>query len=152
MVIDFPAHIIFKCLCYCIGFFRAVDGNVMLIAHFADVFQEKLKVINLHHTIAAEGRKFIVCEIALSDVGAKCPGGVIGGGSAESCLARSYFSDDCAVGIFFSYRAGDYLLIVHLRTSEERLGQITAMEQDAFVGVGAVVIVPIQKGTWRPAC
>ena len=119
MPINFPAHVIVEGFGDCISFLRHTDSDVVFETSLADVLQKGLEVGNFHHAVAAEGIKFVICKFTLANVNADNTSGIIGGGSAESCLAGFYPADDGAEGVFLADGACNNLLVVHLWVLEE---------------------------------
>jgi len=55
-------------------------------------------------------------------------------------------ADDRPEGVLLADGAGDDLLVVHPLVGEEALRQVRTVEHDPLVGIGAVVVVPVEQG------
>src|SRR5215472_4879078 len=117
---------------------------MVLEAIFADVAQELLHLRNLHHPGPAEGIQRIIRKPALAYVTADPPGEIVRGESREAHGARFYATHAGAKGIFLAHGSSDNGLEVHLNILEEVFRQIAAMKADRFVGIIAVVVVPVE--------
>src|SRR5215470_11181604 len=117
----------------------------MLVAVFADISQELLHFGNFHNTRAAESLQRVVGKFSLADVAAYDALAVDRRETREAHGAALYLADGGAEGVVLADRAGDDFLEVHAYLAEEVLGQIAAVEADGFVGIGPVVVVPVQQ-------
>ena len=146
MAINVPAEVIGKGILDGACDQAAVGGHMMFKAVLADVAQEFLQILDLKDTVSAEGLQLVVRETAFADIGFDLTQLVIGGDAREGEGAGSDLSAKGAVGVVLANSAGDNVLVLHLCTGEEGLGQVGAVEQDTLVGVRAEVVVPIQQG------
>src|SRR3954463_13627071 len=118
---------------------------MMLKAVFADVMKKLLHFGNLDHACATEGVQGIISEASFANVAAHLACSVVSREAGEAHFVWLDQADNRAGGIFFAYRAGNDLLKIHFEGTEEVLGQIGAVETDRFVGIGSVVVVPVEQ-------
>ena len=126
-----------------------IGGYVVFEAAFANVVQEFLHVRDFDDAGATEGVEWIVGESALADVAAHFSCGIVGGEASEAHFFGLDEADAGAECVFFADGAGDDFLEVHFHGAEEVFGQIGAVEADCLVGIGSVIIVPVEEGRWR---
>jgi len=145
VAVDVPSHVVSECFCYGVCFLGEVYGDVVLESHFADVLHEVLEVGYFHDAVAAEGLELVVRESAVAGVCGYDAGGVVGGRSAECCPVGGDSAGYGSVGAVLADGSGDDCLVVHLRGLEEGFWEVGAVEEDAFVGVCGVVVVPVEQ-------
>src|SRR5208282_4934761 len=97
----------------------------------------------LHHTRTAEGFQGIVRKASAAGIAADFAVYVIGRKAREAHGPGLHLSHARAKGVFFTHGARNDGLVVHLHVFEKVLRQIAAMEANRFVGIIAVIIVPI---------
>src|SRR4051794_26078463 len=108
-----------------------------------------LQAWNFHHAGPAKCIERVHSERAVAYISANLSSQVVRRKTRVAHRSRFYATDACAVCIFLTDRARDYLLEVHFHISKKVLRQIAAMEADCFVRIVSVVIVPVEKRTWR---
>src|SRR5271155_239927 len=126
-----------------------ISGDVVLESVFADVTKELLHTRDLDDSRTAKRLQGVIREVTGADVTANSAGAVIGGKARVAHGAGFNATNTSAESIVLSDGTGNDLLEVHLHITEEMLGQVAAMEADGFVGITAIVIVPIQQSAGR---
>jgi len=135
-----------------LGDVTEVGRHVVLEALAADVPEQLLQLWDFGHACAAKGLQRIVGEFPRAGVAANHAAAVVGRVAGVAHGAGLDTAHAGAEGVHLAHRAGNDRLVVHRRSlSEEVLGQIGAMETDAFVGMAAVVIVPVKQSAGRLA-
>src|SRR6185369_11878839 len=125
---------------------------MMLEPGFANVVQQFLHVRNLPDACSAERLQRIVCEFSFTHVSANRSVEVIGGEAGIGHCPGFDSADTGAEGVVLTDGSGNDLLEVHAYVAEEVLWKVAAVEADGFVGIVAVVVVPVQKGTGSFRC
>src|SRR5438309_11192990 len=125
---------------------REIRCHVVLESVLTDVMQQGLEFGNPYYPNPPKGIERVIGELTLTDVAADGSGPVIGGEAGETHSTRLDPSHDSPEGIVLTNRAGDDLLEVHADVLEEVFGKIAAVEANGFIGIFAVVIVPIEEG------
>src|SRR5215469_3939785 len=119
----------------------------MLETVFANVVQKFLETWDLHDTRAAERFEWVVGETAAAGVSTNRAGRVVRGETRETHRAGFDTADAGAEGVLFANRARDDLLEIHAHVLEKVFRQIAAMEAHRLVGVGTVIVIPIEERT-----
>src|SRR5580658_3469507 len=119
----------------------------MFEAVFTDVPQELLQAGNFNHPGPAEGFERIVGEGPAAGIATDFAARVVRREAREAHGAGFYLANAGAEGVLLTDGAGDDGLEVHFHVTEEMLWKIAAVEAHRLVGIGAVVVVPIQQRT-----
>ena len=77
------------------------------------------------------------------------PVDIVSGEAGEGHGRGFDLADHGAEGVELADGAGDDLLKIHAHVGEEMFRKIGAVEADGFIGIVAVVVVPIQQGAGR---
>src|SRR5580698_9423109 len=117
----------------------------MLESVFADVMKKVLQPRDLDNASSAKSVQRVVREGPFAAVAAHNFRNIVGRESCKSHLTRLHATDASSAGVFFSNRAGDDLLEVHADLLKTMFGQVAAMEADGFIGIVAVIVVPIEQ-------
>ena len=109
MVIHLPTQIRSERIFNRPGNGRFGGSHVMFVTVPTNELQQFLELRHLDDSITAKRIKLVVGELAFADVGDHFAGEVVRGNAAISEWAGADASDDSAVGVLFSDRAGDDL-------------------------------------------
>src|SRR5579863_5033359 len=117
----------------------------MFVAVFADVTEKFLHFGDFHHAGAAEGFERVVGEFSFANVAADHAFAIDSGETRVTHGAAFHFADRGAESVFLAHGSGNNFLEVHAHFTEKVFGQIAAVETDSLVGIGAVVVVPVEQ-------
>jgi len=120
---------------------------MMLESVLADYLHQRLQVFDVRHTVSAECVQRVVGHLAFAHVRLNDAFLVVGGYSCECERTGRHASDARAERTLFAHRACNDLLVIHLDVAEYGLRQVAAVEQHAFVGIVAVVVIPVEQGS-----
>src|SRR6266851_2698221 len=120
----------------------------MLEAVLADIAQQFLQPGNFNHSGTAKRLERIVRESPATRIAADFCGNIVSGKAGETHGAGFDSSHACPESIFHADGSSDDRLVVHFHLTEEMLGKIAAVEADRFVGIGAVIVIPVEQGAW----
>jgi hypothetical protein len=129
-----------------LGTMRPCHGHVVFKAISADVGQQLAEACHLADRDAAIHAKGVVRELPLAHVGLDLSRRIVRGNPEERHLPRCDVPLDRAEATLSAERLsqeierGDLNVLTH-----EALWEIAAMGTDAFVGLMAVVVVPVQE-------
>jgi len=128
---------------------RKISGDVMFEAVFADVMEQLLEAGNFDDASSAKSLQGIVGKAAAAGITADFALDVVGGETGEAHGPGLHYAHAGSEGIFLAHGTGDDGLVVHFHVAEEVLWKIAAVETDGLVGVGAVVVVPVEQSAGR---
>src|SRR5579871_2114597 len=115
----------------------------MFKAFTANVLQQLLKLRNLSYACPAEGLQWIVSEAPSAGISAHNASAIVGGVTRKAHRARLHTANASAEGVQLAHCASNDFLVIHLHIFEEVLGQVGAMEANAFVRMVAIIVVPV---------
>src|SRR5712691_6661296 len=115
----------------------------------ADVMEQLLHVRNFNHAGSAKRFQRIVGEAPTSNIAANLPRKIIGREAGEGHGAGLHATDARAKGVLFADGSSNDGLKIHLHILEEMLGKVAAVKTNRFVGIAAVIVVPVEERTWR---
>src|SRR6266850_3020512 len=118
-------------------------------AVFADVVEQFLHVRNLDDPGSAKCFQRVVGEAPVSDIAAYLARKIVGGKTREGHGSGLHTPDARAKSVLFTDSSSNDGLEIHLHILEKMLGQVAAVKTNRFVGIAAVIVVPVEERTWR---
>lgn len=123
----------------------AGHGGVVLEAVAADVMHERGEAWDLHDSLGAEGVEGIVGEVAVAYVSSDAAGEIVGGDAAEGDGASGCAAGEGSYCVGLAEYGAEDGSGADADVGQEVFGPVAAVEEDALVGIVAVVVVPVDE-------
>src|SRR5215469_4498962 len=120
----------------------------MLKALLTNVSHEFLQIWNFGDGSIAKSVQFVIGQFAFANIRAYAAIGIGSRDAAKGQWAGGRAAFQSPIGIFHAKCAAEDGRVRDFNVGQETLGPVAAVEQDAFVIIVRVVIVPVYKRGW----